>query len=309
MRYWMTTHWPPRRGERSSESPGVWVVNGKEQVIQRVSRNDRIWLYQSQHGRAILRLNADGTSSAWPCIRGRQGVIALLEVTAPAYAREDQEPETYTDGSSLWWRWYAPTKTVSSAGFVPRPEAARLLGYSERYVFHGFGESQSGLKELDPSVFEAIHRAFVCSHTQNDEAKLLTLARGGSGGVGGEGRVHKELKAAIAADPERVLGETGMTLVRTEFPFPTGDRIDVLLRDRDGRYVAVEIEPDCSELEMCGPLQCMKYRSLLAYTLDRQPSEVRTVLASRSIHNIVARKCRGFDIETKVVAATPGSSQ
>jgi hypothetical protein len=307
----MTTHWPPRKGENTTSSPGVWVPDGRESVIQRVSPGDRVWLYQSASGKAIRTTNPDGTSSVWPCKAGRQGVIALLEVTGAPFARDDQEPETYVDGSSLWWRWFAPTVTINSAGYIPRQRAAELIGYAPTYVFHGFGERKSGLKELDPATFQMIHTEFVGSYMDSDAAKLrkMAAARGG-GGTGGEGAVHKKLKAAIEADSTGFLGEPGLTCIQTEYPFPTGDRIDVLLRDKDGRYLAVEIEPDCAEQEVSGPLQCMKYRSLLAYTLDRPEQEVRTMLVSRTIHDSIRTKCGQFGIELHIVGAgwTAGAS-
>src|ERR1017187_6581220 len=49
----------------------------------------------------------------------------------------------------------------------------------------------------------------------------------------------------------------------------TGDRIDVLLRDSVGRLLAVEVELDCDGSHLAGPLQCMKYRSMLAYLYEK----------------------------------------
>jgi RecB family endonuclease NucS len=115
------------------------------------------------------------------------------------------------------------------------------------------------------------------------------------------------MKALIASDPAGVLGEPGLELVRVEYPFPTGDRIDVVLRDSAGRYVAVEIEPDCKADEVAGPLQCMKYRALLAYTLERPVDEVRSILFSRSIHGDVRLRCDRYAIEPRVLLCVAGS--
>ena len=302
MAYWMTTHWPPLFGNRTEDSPGVWVVEGRQHIIARLMPGDLVWLYELGSGRTVKRTRADGSFQLLPCKRGRQGVVALLEITDPAFARDDIEPEEYTNGTRLWWRWFAPTTTINSAGFVPRPIVATMLGYKPSNPFRGFGHEHSGLMQITESAFEGIRTAYNSSSEPEDIQKLLAVETAGlRRGEGGEGEIHKAMKAFVAANPEDALGEPGLKLVRVEYPFPTGDRIDVVLRDRLGRYVAVEIEPACSEDEKAGPLQCMKYRSLLAYALERRVSEIRTVLISQSIHPAVDEKCLAYKIETRLV--------
>lgn len=82
------------------------------------------------------------------------------------------------------------------------------------------------------------------------------------------------------------------------------------MRDQNGRLVAVEVEPTCDPGHIAGPLQCMKYRSLLAYFFDRRPQEVRTVLVSLRICRSDREKATGYDIEcveieSPTVAASP----
>jgi RecB family endonuclease NucS len=99
------------------------------------------------------------------------------------------------------------------------------------------------------------------------------------------------------------LGEDGLSLVRVEFPFGcTGDRIDVLLRDKDRRYVAVEVEVECDRNHLAGALQCMKYRAMLAYYFERPIEEVRCILAAHKIASEVNERCAAFEIETITVA-------
>jgi hypothetical protein len=120
-------------------------------------------------------------------------------------------------------------------------------------------------------------------------------------GPGGEGPDHLALKERIAADPAGVLGEPGLRLVAMEMRFPTADRIDVVLEDCYGRLVAVEIEVNCDADEIIGPLQCMKYRSLLAYGFDRDPLEVRMILAAHHVHPSVREKCIRYEIKVAEV--------
>ena len=116
-------------------------------------------------------------------------------------------------------------------------------------------------------------------------------------GPGGEGPAHLALKERIAADPAGALGEPGLRHVATELWFPTADRVDIVLEDRFGRLIAVEVEVDCGADEVCGPLQCMKYRGLLAYRFDRDPLEVRMLLAAHTVHPVIRQKCARFGIE------------
>lgn len=114
--------------------------------------------------------------------------------------------------------------------------------------------------------------------------------------------MHRALKERIAADPSGVLGELGLRLEKVEFPFGcTGDRIDVLLRDQDKRYVAVEVEVDCDRNHLAGALQCMKYRAMLAYYFERPLEEVRCILVAHDIASEVKTRCAAFEIETALV--------
>lgn len=144
-------------------------------------------------------------------------------------------------------------------------------------------------------IGSAIRAAFLASQSYVKLALKKKRATGGKGG--GEGPVHKSLKEYIAAHPEEALQEPGIHLLEIEYPFATGDRIDVLLEDKNGRLVTVEVEVDCDDAEVAGPLQCMKYRAMIAYLLDRSVSEVRTLLAARSIVAKVRKHCGEYDVE------------
>jgi hypothetical protein len=86
-----------------------------------------------------------------------------------------------------------------------------------------------------------------------------------------------------------------------EWPLPTSDRIDLVLKDRFDRFVAVEVEVDCEASELAGPLQCMKYRAMLSYFFDRPIEEVRSLLVAHSIHANVCRRCEEHSIVTRMV--------
>jgi hypothetical protein len=169
MAYWVTTHWP-RQEDQSVEVPryGVWVQENKRHLIDRVRPGDLVFIYETQSGRTIIRRYTDGTTTKTPRRRGREGIVALVEVTEAAYQPEDSEPEQYTDGSKAWWRYCAPTRSINSGGFIPRSEVNALFGYSENNVFRGFGDEHSGLKEIQEDRFSI--------STENNEKEHIARA-------------------------------------------------------------------------------------------------------------------------------------
>ena len=165
------------------------------------------------------------------------------------------------------------------------------------------------MKRLSEDAFEAICPAFRASG--EDLAAVLSREAGGQFGPGGKGPVHFALKERIAADPAGVLGKPGLRTVRIEYPFKTtGDRIDVLLEDGFGRPVAVEVEVDCDGNHEAGPLQCMKYRAMLAYRTNRSIGEVRTVLAAHEIDDAVRQRSERYGVQPiEIPGAADGSSK
>ena len=304
MNYWITTHWPRREDESVDNPPSdIWVQDGHQHVISRVLRGDLVFIYESKTGPTVVRRYTDGTTQRRRCRKGRGGIVAIAEVTAKAYESEDSRPEERADGTTMWWRYCAPTRSANSTGFLPREQVARLLGFSDRYPFRGSGDGHSGLKQITEEEFNSIRDAYSASARANQEAHLERATRSRRFGGGGEGPEHLALKNRIAADPAGVLNEPGLRLYEVEWDeFPTGDRIDVLLMDALDRPVAVEVEVDCDAAEMAGPLQCMKYRAMLSYFFDRPIEEVRSFLVAHSIHSDVLARCRRYAIESRMVA-------
>lgn len=299
--YWMTTHWPYWEDEDPTQSrEGIFVPDGKQRVLEGMKPGDRAFIYESKEGRPRIRKLASGGTETIKCTTGAGGIVALVEVTGEPEEIADSERHEYSDGSSAWWRFKAPTKSINSMGFVDRVTAAKILGYKEKYVFKGFGDANSGVKRITKAQYDDLHRLYLLSAKQTEEARLQASTAGH--GFGGEGAEHLALKMKIAADPASVLGEPKLKHIETEYPFKcTGDRIDVLLMDSDGRHVAVEVEVDCSADEKAGPLQCMKYRAMLSYALGRPAEEIRTILVAHSIDATLRDRCLAYRIETCVV--------
>jgi RecB family endonuclease NucS len=173
-----------------------------------------------------------------------------------------------------------------------------LLGYSPSFPFRGFGDYNSGLKQISKDLYERILAAFVAS-AETEESWSASITP--SFGPAGEGPAHRDLKKRIAQDPARLLDKPGLRLWKVEWPLPTSVRIDLVLKDAFDRFVAVEVEVDCSSTEIIGPLQCMKYRAMLSYFFDRRTEEVRSILVAHSIERTIRRRCNAYGIETKTI--------
>ena len=143
----------------------MWVTDKNRSVIARIRPGDMVAIYETGSGKTLRRTHADGSHERVPCRPGRQGLVEIHKVRARARERDDSQPETYWDGSTRWWRWYAATRRYLSAGFVPRTEVAEILGLSPRYTFRGFGEKHSGLKEISQTQCESLMEAFRESQT------------------------------------------------------------------------------------------------------------------------------------------------
>jgi hypothetical protein len=297
MRVWFTTHWPHYEDTDPSEiHSGVWAKETDFDIIQEVEVGDLVWIYESATGKAQRRGSGVDTRTVRRR-RGRGGVVVLSEVVAQAHQPEDSAREHYTDGSHRWWRYHAPTRVLNSAGFVPRALAATCLGYAPAYAFRGFGRRGSGIGQVADAAHRELLRVFTGA------APTLgppSAPRRGPGGTG-EGLEHKAIKEFIAHDPETALGEAGLRWRATEHRFATNDRADIVLEDQFGRLVGVEVEVDCGPDEIVGPLQCLKYRALLAGTAGRRVDEVRVILAARAVDPAVRSWCARYGVEVAEV--------
>jgi len=296
MRFWFTTHWPAREDEPAGRTPeGVWVPDGKFAAIRDLAPRDYVWIYEAKRGPTAK--HGHGVVKSRP---GRMGVVALVEVTDQPMEIPGSVLQEYVGRPGVWWRYHAATRPLNTVGFLAAHEAASLLGHNPRWRFRGLSNG-AGVVQISPSQHQRLLQAFVAASDVDLRARLREQPGHGYGGPGGEQEPHRTLKLRVAADPAAVLAEPGLRHVATELRFPTGDSIDVVLEDSLGRLVAVEIEVDCGRDEVCGPLQCMKYRGLVAYRFGRDPAEVRMVLAAYSVAPPVAERCTRYSIEVKVV--------
>ncbi len=160
MNYWLTTHWPPPVGtKRRFSTTAAWVPDGKQAVMDAMQPGDLMFIYESKTGKTIVKKTAGGKLLHEPRRKGAEGIVALVEITSAPAEDVGKPPDTYSDGSQIWWRYKADGRVINSVGFVSRKALANLLGYSENYAFRGFGDQNSGLKKLSSTEYDAIHTA------------------------------------------------------------------------------------------------------------------------------------------------------
>lgn len=297
---WVTTHWPPEVGEQADY--GIYLFEGNQKVGSDIRPGDRVWIYESKGGRKIVRKSADGSEYRRSRHKGKEGVIALAEIVTELRDIGDL-PEKYDDGTERWWHWKADTRLINQSGFVPRQELNVILRYKRNNYLRGFGDQNSGLKRISEDVHQKILQVF----NQNQPPATKPIKRDPRSyinkghGKGGEGKIHKALKERIATNPSRVLGEDGLSLIQVEYPYPTGDRADLILKNAENQYIAVEVEVAVDLHDLSGVLQAIKYSRMYAIECRRKFEEVKAYLVAHQISDGVKDLCRQYDIETFVI--------
>jgi len=118
---------------------------------------------------------------------------------------------------------------------------------------------------------------------------------------GQESEEHLTLKNFVASNPSEVLGELGLITIRVEYPFPSGDRADIVLKDANGRTIGAEVEINVNNTLLAGVLQAIKYRYMLAVMEERKNFETRAFLIAKSISKDVISLCEKYDVECFIV--------
>lgn len=115
---------------------------------------------------------------------------------------------------------------------------------------------------------------------------------------GEESKEHALLKKLVTnfADDPAVIGEH-LTLVAEEYVYPTGDKADLVLRDSEQRFVAVEIEVQVGPHDIAGTLQAAKYREMLAIMHGLHRDEVRAALVAFQVADEQRSLARRYGIE------------
>lgn len=115
--------------------------------------------------------------------------------------------------------------------------------------------------------------------------KTTTRPLPGHGG-GGEGELHQSIKEAIYDRPNEILdGLSGGPFApyKKEYSFSTGDRVDVALRDANGRIVLVEVKPVIAIDDKSPFAQAAKYRTLWHILESAHLDDIRVLVVAPEI--------------------------
>ena len=116
---------------------------------------------------------------------------------------------------------------------------------------------------------------------------------------GGESEEHRKLKEYLAANPSQ-LGKD-LKWVKTEYVFESGDRVDILLEDRFGSPVTVEVETEISARNYDGVWQAVRYKHFAAAEYGLLCQQVRSIFAAPKIPDHVRIKCKQLGIAAREV--------
>lgn len=307
MNYWLTTHWPRFESDPTSEvEPGVWLQENAGQVGAGLDTGDIVFIYQAKSGLDLVETTASGMDVRKRRRVGRAGIVAVATAVGPFGRQDDRVAlERYANGTPKCWRWHAPLKVRSMAGFLPLAKVLEVLGQSPAYTFRAFGDRHSGLKRLRRDQHDQVLEAFLRNRTTLPKPPRPGHPQHGEGGV--ESDTHRYLKLHVAAHPAEVLGEPGLKTLSVEYQFPTEDRADVVLEDGYGRVIGLEVEVHCGPKHVAGILQAVKYRRMLEVLMGRPHGDGRAMLVAHSVCSQVCDICKRYDVEVRVVprAAVP----
>jgi hypothetical protein len=302
--YWVTTQWP-HATDTDSNTPhdGVYLPDDRKEAGRNLKPGDLVAIYESLGGREIVIREMSGKKRKVPRHRGKEGVVGIVAVVSSLHENPGAEPEEYDDGTKIWWRWYAETKPYLLSGFLAREELNHILGYEPGNILRGFGDLHSGLKKVTKDEFCQILESFRSMGVSPAVRAMLKRMKGtGHAWGGGESAVHKTLKERVAAAPEKLLGERGLTTVAVEHQFPTNDRADIILKDAQGRIIGLEIEPAVGPDEPVGILQAIKYRYMAALMFEKRFEDSRSFLVAHEISPEAREVCGLYDVECFEVA-------
>lgn len=115
------------------------------------------------------------------------------------------------------------------------------------------------------------------------------------GGGGGESDAHRRLKNELWEHPELI--EPGMQRYLYEPERASHYRPDLILKDAQGRFAAVEVEAEFPRESDYGVWQAVAYKHVAAAEFQQRCEDVRGILAAPQIPESIKQKCRQLGVE------------
>jgi hypothetical protein len=299
VRYWIAAQAPPLEGGPDPKFDVLSLAAGREAAGRELEAGDLVLVYQSRSGRAVRLRGADGSCRKVRTVAGRMGIVAVVEVLG----RISHDPEVaateYADGTELCWSWRAPTVAVAVDGSVPLREVNRILGFKPTYGFGGFAYRSSGLRQLEARQYWALAGIFRSNddrlRPRPDSAPqpFQTAASAEEQGA------RRRLVEFVAADPARALREAGLETLAVAHDLPAGDSADIVLEDRAGAVIAVQV---CAEEDWLAEIaHASLRRAMLELEMGRRLGESRVFVIAHSVSQEIQELCASYGVETFVV--------
>lgn len=294
MKYWLSAQAPPLEGSPDRQFDCIPLAAGREAAGLELAPGDLVLVYQSKSGRAVRRRDADEAEDWVQTVAGRQGISAVAEVQARVTHDPQIGQTTYADGTELRWCWRAPIEAFSTDGYVPLADVNRILGFKPTYNFGGFAYRSSGLREIDASQYWALVEVFQSNAkgVRPPRDPLRSARPVGTGG--GEGRLRL-LVDYVASDPSFALREAGLETLAVAHQLPAGDSADVVLEDRAGTVVAVQVDAEEDHLATIAHA-CIR-RAMLELEMGRRPGQSRAFVVAYSVSQEMRELCGSYDVE------------
>lgn len=297
MRYWISAQSPPLEGSSDQKFDRLWLAAGREAAGLELEPRDLVLVYQSRSGRPVRRREADGTEGWVRTVAGRQGIAAAAEVEGRATHDPEIGQTEYADGTELSWSWHVPINAFAIDGYVPLSDVNRILGFKPAYNFGGFAYRNSGLREIEAHHYWAlveIFRSNVRSQRPvRDPVQSSYPPR--ADGPDQEQGARRLLVEYVAADPTLALREAGLETLIVAHRLPAGESADIVLEDRAGAVVAVQVEneEDCLATIAHASLR----RAMLELEMGRRLGQSRMFVVAYSVPQEMRRLCASYGVE------------
>lgn len=294
MRYWIAAQSPPLEGSPDQKFDRLSLAAGREAAGRELEVGDLVLVYQSKSGRAVRLREADGTEKKVRTVAGRQGIAALVEVTGPIAHDPEIGRTHYVDGTELCWSFGVPTDTFSAHGHVPLSDVNRVLGFKPTYNFGGFAYRSSGLREIEAHQYWALVELF-----RSGARNLRPVRPHPPEGSDEECSGRRLLVDYVAADPTMALREAGLQTLAVAHDLPAGDSADIVLEDRAGAVVAVQV--DAEEDWLATIAHASIRRAMLEIQTGRRIGESRVIVVAYSVSREMRELCASYGVETFAV--------
>jgi hypothetical protein len=297
VRYWISAQSPPLKGSPAQRLDCLWLAEGREAAGFELEPGDLVLVYQSKSGRAVRRRSADGAEEWVQTIEGHQGIAAVAEVEERVTRDARIGKTEYIDGTELCWCWRAPINAFSTDGYVPLLDVNGILGFKSTYNFGGFAYRNSGLRQIEADQYWSLVEIFRSNAKGGRPVgdSIRSSHPRSACGQRQELEAHRLLVEYVAADPTFALREAGLETLSVAHQLPAGESADLVLGDRAGAVVAVQV--DAEEDRLATVAHASIRRAMLELEMQRGSGQSRVFVVAHSVSPEMRELYASYGIE------------